>query len=120
MQTQLNKVIQLLQNKSRAKSPIIANDGLSTSEDNIIGNLKFSIETKEQLDALEYKLLEKDVMTFLVSYCISYCFETFSHTTHSIKKFSASCGSSGLAKISKVGLSLMKLLINDELLTQFT
>lgn len=67
MQAQLHKIIQLLLNKSQTSS---RNGGLGTGETGIveivIGNIKFPMETKEQLDELEHKLHEQGVMTFLV------------------------------------------------------
>lgn len=71
MQTQLDKIIELLQPKNQASSSSITANCCSEDDPDkiIIGNLKFPIETKEQLEALEHKLFENDVMTYLVSYC---------------------------------------------------
>lgn len=76
IQTQLDKVIDFLQNKNRISNNI------NTGEDRridkiIISNIEFPIETKEQLDELEYKLLEQNVMTNLVCYFYLHCYEIF-------------------------------------------
>ncbi|CAH1641894.1 unnamed protein product [Spodoptera littoralis] len=105
LQVQLDKLYDILKHKQSYIDTIsTAGTSVSTNFDEEIAqrNIQFPINSIKNLELLEDQLIDTNFEKVLV------------------KKFSRICGTSGMLKISKIGLQLTRCLFTDELLNQLT
>ncbi|XP_063634420.1 uncharacterized protein LOC134805064 [Cydia splendana] len=102
VQVQLDKIFQILQQniKTGQTAPMTATTVVD--EEIALGDITFPINALNELELLERHLSDAAYEKVL------------------IKHFSKVCGESGRLKVAKIGLVLIKAMITDELLTNFT